>query len=83
MYKYPYHPAFDGHLLTKEVKIDEFMKEFRKSYSLFDIREYLWKLAEAAVTHPEYFHEDNYRQNILSFLRDLEEFIEVAYLQKL
>jgi hypothetical protein len=80
---YPIDNCFNQDLLTKGADIASLVKSFREGYSLYDLRHWIWQLGEAMITHKELFGEGSERENALRFLRDLEEFIEICYLNKL
>ncbi len=82
MLRYTYHPVFESDILTHGAGIDSIIQRFREKYKLSDIRLNLWNLCEAAVTHLELFDDGDRRQDVISFIRELESILEIVYLNK-
>jgi hypothetical protein len=53
------------------------VKRFTEDYKLYDFREWLWRLAEAALTHDDFDSDE--RKDIIHFLHELECVMEVVY----
>lgn len=80
MLKYCPNPAFDGFIaLPVGCNLDVVVKRFTEDYKLYDFREWLWKLAHAALTHDDFDSDE--RADIIHFLHELECVMEVVYLE--
>jgi hypothetical protein len=54
------------------------VQRFKEDYKLYDLRDWLWKLAEAALTHEDFDRDE--RKDIIHFVHELECVMEVVYL---
>jgi len=81
MLRYCPNPAFDGFIaLPAGCNPKTVIKRFTEDYKLYDFRYWLWRLAEAALTHEDEFSEGSEREDLLHFMHELECVMEVVYL---
>jgi hypothetical protein len=81
MLRYCPNPAFDGFIaLPKDCDVDAVVQRFKEDYNLYDLGDWLWKLAEAALTHDDFDSDE--RKDVIHFVHELECVMEVVYLGK-
>jgi hypothetical protein len=79
MLKYCQNPAFDGFIaLPVGCDLDAVLSRFKKDYPLYELRYWLWRLLEAALTHDNF--DSGEREDIIRLFSELECVMEVVYL---
>lgn len=83
MLKYCPNPAFDGFIaLPAGSSLEAVISRFKEDYKLYDLRYWLWRVLEAALTHVDEFSEGSEREDLLHFMHELECVMEVVYLSQ-
>jgi hypothetical protein len=80
MYDYLKIPAFKSNLTIQDhVSAMKSIQVFVDGYHLDECRNYLWKLLQSALTHPDHFEDPEDRDWIIEFVQQLEEMSEVLH----
>jgi hypothetical protein len=79
MLKYCPNSVFDGFIaLPKDCNLEAVIIRFKKDYPLYELRYWLWRLLEAALTHDDFDSDE--RKDIIRLFKELEYVMEVVYL---
>jgi hypothetical protein len=82
MLKYCPNSAFDGFIaLPIGCNLEAVIKRFKEDYPLFELRYWLWRLLEAALTHDDFDSDE--RKDIIRLFKEMECVMEVVYLGRL
>ena len=79
MLKYCPNSAFDGFIaLPKDCNLDAVIIRFKKDYPPYELRYWLWRILEAALTHDDFDSDE--RKDIIRLFDQLECVMEVVCL---
>ncbi len=79
MIKYCPNPSFDGFIaLPVGCDLEAVISKFTRDYPLYELRYWLWRLLEAALTHDDFDSDE--RKSIIRLFNELERVMEVVYL---